>query len=581
MVSKKPELKDTSPIKSVLSLPNTKTNQKPSKIIITKKQIIKSSPIPVDNTENDSDKSQNLTNFKPLRFRADPLSFIIKGTTELSAFYSGAGWRAYEEYIGTKILYPEYTLSIKKALLGSDRVKSAINKLLEEAPEKERQKKKHILWRETESIANKMIGFDILVKMYHQGIHIQEREYLRLKNVALYAQENNLSMIFLPCHKSHIDYLVISYIFFRLGLALPHIAAGENLNMPVVGNILKKNGAFFIRRQWGNDAIYLALMKEYLELLLERGHNIEAFIEGTRSRMGKLLQPKFGILKIILDSVLAEKRIKDCIIVPMSIGYDKVIEASGYINELLGTPKEKESLLQLLSNFNILSLKWGRIDVRFAEPFSLKDYIHSQIERRGPSFQPSSSPADKDLLLQSLGFRVLGDINEVSVVMPTALVGTVLLTLRGRGVGRDELIRKVNWLKREILKKNGRVADFGTMSTGEIVDRAIPVLKDLISVRSDLLEPVFYPNKRFELSLYRNQVIHLFISESVLSTALYATIKAGGPHQSQKIKYQKLCDDIGFLSSLLKYEFIFQFGGLEEVTSKTLDELVKRYSMLS
>jgi glycerol-3-phosphate O-acyltransferase len=85
-------------------------------------------------------------------------------------------------------------------------------------------------------------------------------------------------------------------------------------------------------------------------------HNIEAFIEGTRSRIGKLLQPKFGILKIILESILTGNRIKDCIIVPMSIGYDRVIESAGYVNELLGTPKEKESLLQLLSSVNILSV---------------------------------------------------------------------------------------------------------------------------------------------------------------------------------------------------------------------------------
>lgn len=93
-----------------------------------------------------------------------------------------------------------------------------------------------------------------------------------------------MSLIFLPSHKSHIDYLVISYVFFRLGIALPHIAAGENLNLPVIGNLLKACGAFFIRRSWGNDLLYTSVMREYIEILLERGHNIEAFIEGTRSR---------------------------------------------------------------------------------------------------------------------------------------------------------------------------------------------------------------------------------------------------------------------------------------------------------
>jgi glycerol-3-phosphate O-acyltransferase len=145
----------------------------------------------------------------------------------------------------------------------------------------------------------------------------------------------------------------------------------------------------------------------------------------------------------------------------MSIGYDKVIESSAYVDELLGTPKEKESLMKLISNFQVASLKWGRIDVRFAEPFSLLEYIQKQEKRRGPEFKPETNPEDKNLLLQGLGFKVLSEINAASVVMPTALIGTILLTLRGRGVGRDELIQKVNWLKHEILRKGCKVADFG------------------------------------------------------------------------------------------------------------------------
>jgi glycerol-3-phosphate O-acyltransferase len=109
-----------------------------------------------------------------------------------------------------------------------------------------------------------------------------------------------------------------------IGIALPHIAAGDNLNIPVVGNVLQHGGAFFIRRTFGDDPLYQEIVKEYVEVLLTRGHNIEVFIEGTRSRMGKLLQPKFGILKIVLESLL-NGGVEDCTIVPMSIDYDKVL----------------------------------------------------------------------------------------------------------------------------------------------------------------------------------------------------------------------------------------------------------------
>lgn len=205
--------------------------------------------------------------------------------------------------------------------------------------------------------------------MYHRGIHVKEEEFSPVREIAKKAAAEKLPIIFLPCHKSHIDYLVISYIFFRLGIALPHIAAGDNLNMFAIGDLLRSSGAFFIRREWGSDTIYGSIVREYMEVsycpfylgrlirqvLMERGHNIEAFIEGGRSRMGKLLQPKFGILKIVLNAVLSG-RIKDAYIVPMSIGYDKVIETSSYVSELLGTPKEKESLSQLLSNLNLLNV---------------------------------------------------------------------------------------------------------------------------------------------------------------------------------------------------------------------------------
>ena len=146
-----------------------------------------------------------------------------------------------------------------------------------------------------------------------------------------------------------------SFLFYRLGIDLPHVAAGDNLNIPLVGKVLRNAGAFFIRRKWGNDSLYGIIMDQYIQLLLQEGHHLEAFIEGGRSRIGKLLQPKFGILKIIVDALYAGT-IRDAIIVPISIGYDKVVETSAYIDELLGGKKEKESLTQLISNINLLSV---------------------------------------------------------------------------------------------------------------------------------------------------------------------------------------------------------------------------------
>ncbi|CAI2177610.1 8662_t:CDS:10 [Funneliformis geosporum] len=531
---------DTSP-----PIPSLVSEEKPKEIVLQ----------PTGDTG--SAEERNLTRHHPGHFRDDPVAFMI----QMGAFYQGTGWRSYKNYIGTRILYEGYTEEVKERVLNSERVLYMIAYLAEKqanqlaqsipnATSKVIAKRKKLLEKELQTVANGMV--DKLVADLNSLRFI--RFVITIRRIAIIAAQNSQSLIILPCHKSHIDYLVISYIFFRLGLALPHIAAGDNLDLPIVGRILKQGGAFYIRRSWGEDQLYGSVVKEYVEGLLERGHNVECFIEGTRSRTGKLLPPKLGVLKIVLECILTE-RAKDCWIVPMSIQYDKVIETETYVNELLGNPKERESLWGIVTNTRLLQLKWGRIDVRFAKPYSLKGFIEDQIERR-KSFDLNNDQ-QKITLLRALAYQVMSDINSVSVVMPTALVGTVILTLRGRGVGRKELIRRVEWLRAAITAKGGRVADFSGMSIGDIVDRAINVLKDLIKERKELLEPVFYAEKRFELSFYRNQ---------------------GGAKSTQRLHMSTLLDEVTFLSQLLKVEFVYQPVNLQD---DQVMELVDSYVLLS
>lgn len=273
----------------------------------------------------------------------------------------------------------------------------------------------------------------------------------------------------------------------------------------------------WIRRSFGDDILYTTLVQSYIDTLLQGGFNFECFIEGGRSRTGKLLSPKFGILSFILDSILSG-RVEDVLICPVSTQYDKVIETEGYVGELLGVPKKKENLADFLSASSVLSLQLGRVDVRFHEPWSLRQFVQEQQSRI--STNPDSvdlravdSPAIRQRILRTMGYKVLSDINAVSVVMPTALIGTVLLTLRGRGVGKAELIRRVEWLSERVRAKGGRVAHFAGASTSVVVNRGLEVLgKDLVGVVEGLAEPTYYAVDRFQLSFYRNMTIHLFIS---------------------------------------------------------------------
>ncbi|ORY89766.1 acyltransferase-domain-containing protein [Leucosporidium creatinivorum] len=531
--------------------------------------------------------------------RNDPIEF----SKQLSLWASGTGWRSYTEYIGGRIMYEGYSLKQIKAITESPQVTAKIRQLSEERlealhlpPEVDRQEKLASLERQLREVvlevadglvakmdSVRFLRFfgasvnNILVRMYDQGIHISLPEYAAFREVAVEAAKRKQSLLILPCHKSHIDYLTMSWLFFRCGLSLPHIVAGANLNMPILGSWLQKCGAFFIRRSFGDDALYPVVVKEYIEQLVEQGMNIECFIEGGRSRTGKLLPPKLGILKYVVEA-LQNGRTDDVWIAPVSVQYDKVIETESYVNELLGNPKEKETLTGLLLNTRVIQLQLGRIDVRFKKPYSLKEWLNKQTDRREIKLSTSTNPpldrrTEQAKLLRALGYQVLADINSAAVIMPAGLVGAVMLTIRGRGVGKQELVERVGWLRSTIEARGGRVADFAGMDLESVVDRALVVLKDLIGEHKGLIEPTYYPANRFELSFYRNQVIHLFVSESMLCAALYTHVKAGGAAPSQRMPTKDVLAELHFLSRLLQHEFVYGTEGLEANAAATIAQL--------
>lgn len=407
--------------------------------------------------------------------------------------------------------------------------------------------------------------------MYNYGTHVKMEQILELRRVAAEAQKNKQSIVFLPCHKSHIDYLVLSWILYRVGLALPHIIAGNNLDLPIIGNVLRKGGALFIRRSFQGDSLYPVVLKEYIMNILAQGRNMELFIEGTRSRTGKLLPPKYGILKYMMTAV-REGRTSDVLLCPVSLQYDSVVEAETYVDELLGKPKQSESLYGLITGGSaLLQLKMGRIDVRFQRPWSLQEFLARQERRHSTDTGEDGDQA----LLKSLGYRVLSDINNISVVMPAAMVGTVILTMRGRGIGRSALIAGVTRLRERIMHKGYEVANFGLKSMPEIVDRALSLMKDLVVVEhKNLLEVTIQPVKVFELSFYRNQIMHIFVHEALICAAIYTRVKQGGPVPMQRIGYEDLYKDVGFISWVLRNEFVYDTSPLETNIERTVQQMV-------
>mmetsp|Transcript_48026 Transcript_48026/g.102910 ORF Transcript_48026/g.102910 Transcript_48026/m.102910 type:complete len:739 (-) Transcript_48026:116-2332(-) len=453
-----------------------------------------------------------------------------------------------------------------------------VRRVIEAAPEEERaalEKRAIEIAHELHTeVSPKLLGAtrgvsDIMFKRLYTGMIIEQHQLLALAEVCAKARKEKKSVIILPCHKSHIDYIVLQYIFAELNLGPLAIAAGENLNIPIVGRLLRRCGAFFIRRKFGGPEgeLYSNIVSAYLEGLLQEGNNIMFFIEGGRSRTGKVLQPKIGLLGMLLEHVLSGE-VEDAYIVPASIYYDKVMETRTYVNELLGAKKTQESLGYFVSQAqNLLATKriYGNISVSFAPYFTARGYIQQQIsiQRIGgirPRFDPRTNKEDKVVLFKALGYYVLDQINKCSSITCTALVGTALLCTMRPGLGRADLLQRVTWLRERVLRSGGHVSalfDFPGELIGPVVDSALKVISNLVTTVPDLLEPVYQvaPGKHFELSYYRNMCVHVFIHQSIIAVVLHRFVQRHP--EARSVKLETVMKDVRFISNLLKYEFVF------------------------
>ncbi|MCP4670770.1 MAG: glycerol-3-phosphate acyltransferase, partial [Desulfobacula sp.] len=184
-------------------------------------------------------------------------------------------------------------------------------------------------------------------------------------------------LVLVPCHKSHLDYLLLPYVMFHNNMPCPHIAAGKNLSFWPLGPLFRRAGAFFIRRTFKGAPLYSKIFSSYLEKLLSEGFNIKIFIEGGRSRTGKLLAPRPGGLGMLINAYNSGA-CPDLYFVPIFIGYDRVLEEDAYLKEIEGGKKNPETLKSLISARKFLKKKYGKVYMRFNEPISIKQYIQAK-----------------------------------------------------------------------------------------------------------------------------------------------------------------------------------------------------------
>ena len=327
-------------------------------------------------------------------------------------------------------------------------------------------------------------------------------------------------IVYVPCHRSHMDYLLMSYVVYHKGYAVPHIAAGINLNMPVIGSFLRRGGAFFLRRSFSGNALYSAVFMKYLGMMMARGHSIEYFIEGGRSRTGRLLKPKAGMLSMTVRSYLREPA-RPLVFVPIYFGYERLVEGRTYIGELSGRPKEKESVLNLLKTIPALRSRFGKVYVSFGEPLPLDPLIrkHAPDWDRAPSGSDDRPPWLSPLV-KELATGVMTRINAAACVTPVNLIGLVLLATPRQSMGEADLARQLE-LYASLLRQapySPRVWVTGTDGTAMIrYGEALGILHRQPHELGDVLQmPV---EKSILTSYFRNNALHLLLMPSLLACA--------------------------------------------------------------
>ncbi len=317
-------------------------------------------------------------------------------------------------------------------------------------------------------------------------------------------------IIYVPCHRSTIDDLLLPYLLYRNGLPAPHIAAGVNLNLPVLGSLLRRGGAFFLRRSF-NDPLYSTVFREYLSQLFARGVSLEYFIEGGRSRTGRILSPRGGLLSMTLRSFLRDSH-RPVVFQPVYIGYEKIIEGDSYIGELSGQPKKKESWFGLIRGLGALRQNFGTVAVNFGEPLFLASLL-DEVEPawRDAQQDPDAKPPWLKGVVDTLAERILVNINRATDVNPINLLAVALLATPKHAMAEADLVAQLDLCKHLLtdLPYSDRVTiteltPVEIIAYGENMQwirRVAHPLGDVLTV--DAKQGVL-------LSYFRNNVVHLF-----------------------------------------------------------------------
>ncbi|XP_072478428.1 glycerol-3-phosphate acyltransferase 1, mitochondrial [Notamacropus eugenii] len=470
-----------------------------------------------------------------------------------------------------------FATNVAENVLNSKRVQEAIEEVASEVNSRDgsaqqpskcvskvKKRAERILQEMVANVSPAMIRLTgwVLLKLFNSFFWSVQIHKGQLEMVKA-ATEMNLPLIFLPVHKSHIDYLLLTFILFCHNIKAPYIAAGNNLNIPIFSTLIHKLGGFFIRRRLDEtsdgrkDTLYRALLHGHIVELLRQQQFLEIFLEGTRSRSGKTSHARAGLLSVVVDT-LSTNTIPDILIIPVGISYERIIEGH-YNGEQLGKPKKNESLWSVARGVcRMLRKNFGCVRVDFAQPFSLKEYLESQSQKPVPDplsleqallpailpSRPNDAAADEGReatvnesrnvndepfrrkLIANLAEHIMFTANKSCAVMSTHIVACLLLYRHRQGIDLSTLVEDFFIMKEEVLARD---FDLGFSGNSEdVVMHAIQLLGNCVTITNTSRNDEFFitPSTTipsvFELNFYSNGVLHVFIMEAILACSLYA-----------------------------------------------------------
>jgi glycerol-3-phosphate O-acyltransferase len=436
---------------------------------------------------------------------------------------------------------------LKEIVLKDKEISAIIDKMSENDPKKIRAKRKKAGEYYDEIAADYNSSYVLLFriilkwlwKKIFNGIDTAPSELAVIRE---WARKGPL--IYVPSHKSHVDYLVLNDVLYDFNMHIPRIAAGQNLSFWPMGHIFRKCGAFFIRRSFQGAKLYSEVFTRYIKALLQEGHPIQFYIEGGRSRNGKLVQPKTGFLSIIMEAY-EQGFCNDLIFVPTSVLYDRVVEERSYLKELSGAQKESENFKQVIGARRFLKSSYGRIYIRFDRPFSIKEWMEEQKK-------VTSGDSHRDTLAAGIAHS----INSITLITPLSIVSTAILTSHRKGFYMPDL-RKTIELFIDLAKRVNAPVYEGLIDIDKSITESIALLTEW-EVIEQVNDPEggenpFYfiqDDKKLDLEYYKNTIIHFFIDYSLAAISLLS-------QSDDDINPETALSVFDFLSNTFANEFLF------------------------